>query len=197
MGPAASLADARRGAKAPLLAIAGFAIVPLLFHMVIVATRHTQLGMALGWAGLFKLGFVTVSALSHWGIYISLLVMFGLTLRPGREPLITAMARRMQGELSHEMLRYTRRVTFAWCCFFALQLTLSVTLFCFAPLVVWSIFVNILDIPMVVAMFSGEYFCRLHILSNPPRHSLSTILQMVTDPGDHSNKQLLHMAAPD
>ena len=123
--------------------------------------------------------------------------MFALTLRRGHEPLITAMARRMHGDLSSEMLRYTRRVTFAWCCFFALQLTLSITLFCFAPLVVWSTFVNILDIPMVVTMFAAEYFCRLLCLRDPPRHSFSAILQMVTDPGDRNGKQLLNMAAPD
>jgi uncharacterized membrane protein len=191
----------RRGVtRAPLSAVLAFAIVPVLFHLVIVATRHARLGPTLSVPGLFKIGFVTVSALSHWGIYTSLLLTFGLTLRAGREPLITTMARRMHGELSGEMVWYTGRVTQAWCCFFAFQLTVSVTLFCSGRLVWWSTFVNILDIPMVVTMFSAEYFCRLRLLRNPPRHSFAAILNMVTNPnGNAETKQMVpvNMAARD
>ena len=186
--------------RAPLSAVLAFAIVPVLFHLVIVATRHARLGPALSLPVLFKIGFVTASALAHWGIYASLLITFGLTLRPGREPLITTMARRMHGDLSDEMVWYTGRVTQAWCCFFAFQLTVSVTLFCSGRLVLWSTFVNILDIPMVAAMFSAEYFCRLRLLRDPPRHSFAAILSMVTNPsGRPASKQLLpvNMAAPD
>ncbi|MGH7002141.1 MAG: hypothetical protein ACREEA_11630, partial [Stellaceae bacterium] len=60
-------------------------------------------------------------------------------------------------------------------------LTTSIMLFLLAPLVVWSFFVNVLDIPMVVAMYAAEYLCRLHYLQDPPRHSLATILGMVAD----------------
>ncbi|MDE2513521.1 MAG: hypothetical protein KGL22_05395, partial [Alphaproteobacteria bacterium] len=80
-----------------------------------------------------------------------------------------------------ELVVYTRRVTWAWCGFFAVQLTTSVTLFLFAPLVVWSFFVNVLDIPLVAAMFGAEYLCRIHCLRDPPRHSLAAILAMITD----------------
>lgn len=76
---------------------------------------------------------------------------------------------------------YTRRVTWAWCCFFAAQLATSVTLFFFTPVVVWSFFVNVLDLPLVVVMFLAEYRCRLRCLRNPPRHSLTEIIRMVTD----------------
>jgi hypothetical protein len=40
--------------------------------------------------------------------------------------------------------------------------------------------VNILDIPLVVAMFATEYFCRLRCLRDPPRHSLDQVIRMVT-----------------
>jgi len=182
-------------APAPLSAVLAFAIVPIIFHLVIVATRNVRLSLTPSLAALFKFGFVTASAISHWGIYSSLLLMFALTLLPGREPLITTMAWRMHGELSDEMVRYTGWVTRAWCCFFALQLTVSVGLFCFAPLVWWSSFVNLLDIPMVVAMFSAEYCCRLRCLRDPPRHSLAAIFNMVMNPA--GNQAKLHVAAPD
>jgi len=69
---------------------------------------------------------------------------------------------------------------------FGLQLTISVSLFCFTPLVVWSCFVNIFDIPLVAAMFGAEYLVRLNYLKNPPRHSLSAVLQMVAEVGEGS-----------
>ncbi len=177
----------------PLPAVLALCFLPVLFHLAIVETAHIRLTFHLSFASLFKLGFVTVSALAHWAIYTSLLLTFALTLRPGHSPLITAMAQRMHGELSDEMMRYTRCVTIAWCCFFATQLTLSVTLFCFAPLIVWSFFVNILDIPLVIAMFSAEYFVRLQVLKNPPRHSISVILNMIAEAGSPGRKD--HLAS--
>jgi uncharacterized membrane protein len=172
-------------ARTPLSAVLGLCIVSASFHLAIVATSHVHLTLALGFGGLFKLGFITASALMHWGIYSSLLLTFALTLRPGREALITGMARRLQDDFSDELALYTRRVTFAWCCFFVAQLTISITLFCFAPLVVWSVFVNILDIPLVAAMFAAEYMCRVRCLRNPPRHSLAMILDMVANSRRH------------
>lgn len=164
-----------------LSVITAVAVVPLVFHVVIVETSRIHFVSPLSLGALFRTGFVMVSALTHWAIYGGLLLTFGLTLRPGREPLITAMARRLHGTIPDELVVYTRRVTIAWCCFFAGQLATSITLFLFGPLVIWSFFVNVLDIPMVVAMFSAEYLCRLHCLRNPPRHSLAMILDMVAE----------------
>jgi len=161
------------------LALIGLACVPVIFHLAIVETCHVRFGWHFG--GLFKLGFVTVSAFTHWAIYATLLLTFALTLRPGHDPLICAMARRMHGPLTDELARYTRRVTIAWSCFFAAQLGTSIALFIFAPLVVWSFFVNILDIPLVAAMFAAEYAVRLRCLRDPPRHSLAAILSMIAD----------------
>jgi hypothetical protein len=171
-------------ARPPVAALLAFCAVPLLFHVIIVETSHIPIGLSLG--GLFKLGFLSASVLTHWGIYSGLLLTFGLTLRPGHEPLITAMARRMHGELDAELAGYTRAVTIAWCMFFATQLTISVSLFCFAPLVVWSCFVNIFDVPLVAAMFGAEYVFRIWYLKNPPRHSVAAILQMVAEVGQDS-----------
>jgi uncharacterized membrane protein len=176
-------------ARTPVSALLALGIVPLLFHLVIVKTSHIPLTLAPSFGALFKLGFVTASALTHWGIYSSLLLTFALTLRPGHEPFITAMARKLHGEIPRELAIYTRHVTLAWCIFFATQLTISITLFCFAPLVVWSSFVNIFDIPLVVAMFSAEYMCRLRCLRNPPRHSFAVILNMISDSAGQAKKR--------
>jgi hypothetical protein len=164
-------------ARIPWPALGVIAGLPVVSHVTILAMRHIPLGLHPSLGGWFKLGFVTVSAFTHWSIYAGLLAGFALTLRPGHEPLITAMARRMHG-LTPEMIRYTRRVTIAWSLFFAAQLTMSVGLFCFAPLTVWSFFVNILDLPLVAAMFAAEYAVRLRVLDDPPRHSIGAIIAM-------------------
>jgi len=187
---------AAAAARSPLAALLAIAVIPILSHLFIVATAEVHLGLRAGPGGLCKLGFVTVSALMHWGIYVSLLAGFALTLRPGHEALITSMARRMHGNIPEEMATYTRKVTIAWCIFFATQLVLSVTLFCFAPLTVWSFFVNILDIPLVVAMFAAEYAVRLRCLRDPPRHSLSMIIEMVAHAIPSKDKQALAEPEP-
>jgi uncharacterized membrane protein len=161
--------------------LVALALVPVLFHVVIVETSGIRLALAPRFGALFKLGFVTASALTHWAIYASLLVTFAITLRRGSDPLITAMARRMHGPITAELETYTRRVTIAWCCFFAAQLAISITLFVFAPLVAWSFFVNIMDLPLVAAMFGAEYLVRMRCLSDPPRHSIGAIMAMIAD----------------
>lgn len=166
-------------ARSPLAAVLIIIAVSVLFHIVIVKTSSLPVSLSLG--GLFKLSFVGFSALAHWCLYLSLLATFALTLRRGRTPLITGMAYRMQGTLSNEMIRYTRSVTIAWSIFFAAQLLTSVSLFCFAPLTVWSVFVNLLDIPLVVTMFAVEYAVRLCVLRNPPRHSFRMVFDLVSD----------------
>jgi hypothetical protein len=158
-------------------AVLALVLAPVLVHLAIVATSHASLGVG----GVLRFGFVTAAAVTHWAIYSGLFLTFALTLRPDRDALITAMARRLYGAIPDELARYTRRVTWAWSCFFVAQLTTSVVLFFFAPLVVWSFFVNILDLPLVAAMFLAEYLCRIRCLSDPPRHSLSDIIRMISD----------------
>jgi uncharacterized membrane protein len=165
--------------RARILAVTGLVLVPVAFHFIIVATGHLPTSSRLSLAFLFRFSFVTVSAITHWAIYAGLLITFAVTLRPKREALLTTMAGKLHGPLSAEVTVYTRQATFAWCIFFAGQLAASVTLFFFAPLVVWSFFVNVLDIPLVLAMFAAEYFFRIHWLRNPPRQSLSAIVNVI------------------
>lgn len=167
--------------RARLFAVLGIVVIPLLFHFFIVETSEVPFFGGLSLMQLFRASFITVAAVTHWAIYTGLLLTFAVTLRPGREALLTFMARRMHGAISEEVRIYTRRVTYVWCGFFAMQLVTSVALFFFAPLVAWSFFANVLDIPLVATMFVAEYIFRIHYLQNPPRHSLSAILSMIAD----------------
>ena len=121
-------------------------------------------------------GMAVIYGVPHASAYIFLLWLFGRTLSDGREALITRLARGVHGTLAPPMEKYTRRLTLAWCVFFALQLVVSATLLAFAPLESWSLFVNILNAPLVVLMFAGETVYRV---VRYPDHPHASIVQMV------------------
>jgi uncharacterized membrane protein len=142
--------------------------LPLLVLAWWVATRADN---RLLWAFILLVGAMAIYIMEHqqeWGvaaaygmphaiIYLSLLWFFGRTLAQGAEPLVAHLARRVHGALPPAMVAYTRRVTCAWCIFFAMQLATSALLFKFASLNVWSLFVNVLNVPLLLLMFIGEY----------------------------------------
>jgi uncharacterized membrane protein len=110
-------------------------------------------------------------------VYTFLLWLFGRTLRPGRQPLITRLATHVHGELPAEFAPYTRRVTWAWCVFFAAMGLTSMLLFLFEPLPIWSVFNNLLNLPLVMAMYLGEYAWRLWRYPNFSHASIATVFR--------------------
>ena len=124
---------------------------PWLLHAAIVDAQTTSMRMALG----------LLNGVPHAVINILLIGVFGRTLKGGREPLITGFARRVHGTLPADIELYTRRITLAWCVFFAAQVLVSALLFALASLETWSVFVNLLSGPLVVLMFAGEYLYRI------------------------------------
>lgn len=105
-------------------------------------------------------GALVTIAVPHAMAYLTLLVVFAVSLQPGREAVATLLARKARGALSDQTLRYTRRVTWAWCWFFVAQLTGSLLLLLFAPRSVLSLFVNLCNLPLVGAMLCTEYIYR-------------------------------------
>jgi uncharacterized membrane protein len=126
-------------------------------------------------------GLLAASGISHFAIYTGLLVLFSGTLVEGREPLITTIAWKVRGALTEEMVAYTRRVTWAWCFFFAGQLVVSLALFLFAPDTVWSLFINVLDLPLVATMFMLEYAYRLRRFWNYSHGSIADVVRIFTE----------------
>lgn len=107
-----------------------------------------------------QLGLAAASGISHAAAYMCLLWYFGRTLADGKEPVVTRFARQVHGTLRPGMERFTRKLTIAWCVFFAGQLVASGLLFAFAPLGAWSMFINLLNLPLLALMFTGQWAYR-------------------------------------
>jgi len=127
------------------------------------------------------LGLAAAYGIPHAAVYLSLLWFFGRTLVRGREPLITGFARRVHGGLPPDMDAYTRHVTIAWCVFFIAQPLISAALLAWATLDAWSLFVNVLNLPLVALMFAAEYLYRVTRYRHFPHASIMKGVQMFTE----------------
>jgi uncharacterized membrane protein len=132
------------------------------------------------WPQLQK-NFSLVYLLQECGMYGILAWGFGRSLRAGDTALCTRLADKLHSPLTPSELRYTRQVTWAWALFFA-AITLTIfVLFLSAPLRVWSIFVNFVTLPLVAAMFLGEYAVRHRVLPQTHRRGiLATVRVFLT-----------------
>ena len=116
-------------------------------------------------------------SLLHAAVYTLLFWLFARTLRAGREAIVTRVARRVHGTLPPVIEGYTRRVTIAWCVFFAAQLAVSALLCAFAPWQAWSFFTAVLNLPLVALMFVAEYGYRTVRYPDHPRVAIRKALR--------------------
>ena len=90
---------------------------------------------------------------------------FGLTLRPGSEPLVARFARRVHGaDYNDDIARYARGATWAWTLFFVAMVATPILLFALARIETFSLFVNVWSLPLLGLMFAAEYTARRWIL---------------------------------
>jgi len=110
--------------------------------------------------------------LQHVAMFAALAAWFGASLRPGREAWVTRFAQRVEGPLAANGLAYTRAVTLAWSVFCAAIAAASTLLYFLAPLELWSMFANLLTLPLVGAMFVAEFMVRTRICPELSRGGL-------------------------
>jgi uncharacterized membrane protein len=113
---------------------------------------------------LFKQNFSLVYLVQQLGFYGLMALSFGGSLLPGRTPLCTQLADKVHGPLGPAELRYTRQVTAAWAWFFIANIAVTLLLYEFAPLKMWSVFVNFCALPLIGLMFAVEYAVRRRVL---------------------------------
>ena len=96
-------------------------------------------------------------------INLYFLYLFGSTLLPGREPLITRFSRlNLDGRIPAPLLLYTRRLTVVWAVLFTVLAVESAVLGAYAGLEMWSWFVNIINPLVALALFVLEHVYRTY-----------------------------------
>src|SRR5262245_14036700 len=93
-------------------------------------------------------------------INVALLILFGHTLLPGREPLITRFRRLEHGEVTPIFLAYTRNLTIAWTVLFSFGTLVSLMAAGMGDLALWSWISLILLPTMTGVLFLGEHVYR-------------------------------------
>jgi len=113
----------------------------------------------------------------HAGVHLALAAWFGATLRPGVDPLVTAMARRVHDVFTPAMEQYSRHVTLAWTLYFVGMAVTSLALFVAGDFDHWSLLANIVTPVLTVAFFVGEYLFRYWLHPEFERVSLQQALK--------------------
>ena len=124
------------------------------------------------WSGLER-HFADVFFVEHAAGNLALAILFGRTLLPGHEALVTRFARVLHPALPPEVERYTRHVTLAWTILFTTLFALSCALHFAGLQAAWSVLANIVNPVAIVAMFVIEYGVRHRVL--PDWHRVGII----------------------
>ena len=91
----------------------------------------------------------------------ALLVLFGHTLLPGREPLITRFRRLEEGYVAPVFVSYTRCLTVIWATLFAIATVVSLAAASWGDVAMWS-WISLIVIPVTsLALFLGEHVYRV------------------------------------
>ncbi|PKO35426.1 MAG: hypothetical protein CVU34_03770 [Betaproteobacteria bacterium HGW-Betaproteobacteria-7] len=179
-------------ATAPIIVIA----VMLLWragHPLWIIGGGTAVFLLLAWAWpLLRQNVALLYYVQHVGTNLALATFFGRTLFDGHEALVSQFARFAHaGVISPLKARYTRQVTVAWTTFFLTTATVSTLLFWLAPAAAWSVFANLLTMPLIIMMFAGEHLVRQRALPAAERSSIADTIR-----GYRTAMQARNQAAP-
>ena len=131
----------------------------------------------------FSVGSIYVG--QHVAVHVLLAFVFGLTLQADREPLVTALARRVHASMTPAMAAYSRKVTLAWAVYFVAMAALSLALYALAPFDVWATFANLVTPLAILLMFVGEYLLRYRLHPEFERATLAQAVRAYADRGSH------------
>jgi uncharacterized membrane protein len=116
------------------------------------------------WKGLFQRWFALGLAAKAYpiGVNLALLASFGWSL--GHPPtVVERLARLQEPQLPAHAVRYTRRVTQAWCGFFALNAALSLATALWASQAVWALYNGAIAYALMGLFFAVEWSIRRRV----------------------------------
>ena len=152
-----------------LVVVSTFAPVIIVFLFISWRMRYRVIGLISVIAGCMALWHYQTILVHYlnWtyliqrsGIFALLAMVFGVTLLPGRTPMISRIADLVHGPLSEQVARYTRHVTMAWTFLFATMTALPPIIFIFSPHQLLFILTNTISLTLVVSMLLVEYIVR-------------------------------------
>lgn len=117
--------------------------------------------------------------MQHAGTMSLLAITFGSTLGRGDADALCSRVTRLMltGPVDPVYMRYTWKVTLIWTTYFISSAVMSVGLFFFGPLAVWSYFANLLTPVLVGLMFVIEYGVRVRVLPDRAHFSIAQTIQ--------------------
>ncbi|MEO8101095.1 MAG: hypothetical protein ABI790_01125 [Betaproteobacteria bacterium] len=168
-------------ASASGLRVAATAVVGLMVGALLAASGRLLAG-GLASAALLGLCFYFSDSV-QFIIYAPPLAAFAFmawffyrTLRPGSEPLITRVASKEHPDLTPDMSRYTRRLTWAWALCFMLLFAVALLLAPVLALDSWARWVHGLGYILPGALFLGEYGYRHYRFRDRQHGSLLVLI---------------------
>lgn len=150
--------------------LAAAALSLLVLPALFAAGRRRQWGAVLMLLLVVTAGWLLIGGLSLLYalpvvINLALCCLFASTLRRGRKPVICAFLEGQQDRaVSAAQYRYARGVTWVWTLFFAAMGVQTLLLARYAPVEVWSLFVNGINYGLVLILFALEYQVRRRVL---------------------------------
>lgn len=94
-------------------------------------------------------------------INLAISVLFALSLLPGRDALVTQLARlHHDGDLPEPLIRYTRMLTLIWALLLSAMAIEAGVLAYYADIATWSWAVNVVNPLILVAFFIGQFWYR-------------------------------------
>lgn len=177
-------------AEHPNLWMLALGVTPLVAMAVIAAWHSRMRWLSLSLLALLGLAVVLnleklrdhlpwVYFMQHAGAMSLLAITFGSTL--GSEPadaFCSRIARLMlPTPVDPAYMRYTWKVTLVWTVYFSLTAILSVLLFFWGPIAVWSVFANLLTPVLIGLLFVVEYLVRVRLLPERAHFSIAQTIR--------------------
>lgn len=117
--------------------------------------------------------------MQHAGTMTLLAITFGSTLGRGDADALCSRVTSLMlvGPTDPVYMRYTWKVTLVWTAYFILSGMVSVGLFFYGPLAIWSYFANLLTPVIVGLMFVIEYLVRVRVLPDRAHFSIAQTIK--------------------
>jgi uncharacterized membrane protein len=114
--------------------------------------------------GVLALAFRSAVSLQYYPVLVSLffLCLFAGSLAQ-EQSIVERLARRIDPHLPPRGVRYTRRVTQAWCAFFVVNIALTLWSIGLGEKA-WAIYSGGVSYLLMGGMFAGEWLVRRHVM---------------------------------